>query len=212
MAVADANYCFTIVDIGASDRQSDGGVFKNSLIGQGFEHNLLNVPPPKRIAEDTIELPYVLVGDEAFARTNYMMRPYPRCSNLDRKKKVFNYRLSRARKIVESSFGILTTRWRIYQKPIIASVPTIMKIIQATVCLHNYIMCQEKHRPRSERRYSLIAPEDRLQVSDALKDMTRTGANTYTRNAAHIRDMFATYFTTTGALPWQWDKALRNNF
>jgi len=37
---------------------------------------------------------FVLVGDEAFALTHFMMRPYPRANDLNLKQKVFNYRLS----------------------------------------------------------------------------------------------------------------------
>ncbi|KYN06774.1 hypothetical protein ALC62_02274 [Cyphomyrmex costatus] len=51
-----------------------------------------------------------------------MMRPYPRSRKLDIGKKVFNYRLSRARRIVESAFGILVARWRIYRRSILANV------------------------------------------------------------------------------------------
>ncbi|KAJ8927684.1 hypothetical protein NQ314_019842 [Rhamnusium bicolor] len=113
LGIADAHSRFIIVDIGAQGRLSDSGTFKKSTIGRGFENGSFNLLPPVRIPEMNTELPYVLVGDEAFALSNYMMRPHPRSGGLDRRKKVFNYRLSHARRMVESAFGILATRWYI---------------------------------------------------------------------------------------------------
>ncbi|KMQ90287.1 nuclease harbi1 [Lasius niger] len=104
--ISDANYCFTIVDIGAEGRQSDGGVFRNSKIGKRFEVNSFKLPNPKQIEIDGPELSYVLVADEAFPLSMYMMRPYPRSGKLDIGKKIFNYRISRARRVVENAFGM----------------------------------------------------------------------------------------------------------
>lgn len=67
------------------------------------------------------------------------MRPYP-LKNLTKRQRIFNYRLSRARRVVENAFGILANRWRIYQKPIITSLETADAIIKATICLHYLLM------------------------------------------------------------------------
>ncbi|XP_039302669.1 putative nuclease HARBI1 [Solenopsis invicta] len=112
LAVCDANYCFTLVDIGAEGRQSDSGIFAHSNFGQRFERNQMNLPQPRSIEASGAELPFVLVADEAFALrlTHYMMQPYPRSGRLNRQRKVFNYRLSRARRMIESAFGILVAK------------------------------------------------------------------------------------------------------
>lgn len=87
LALADANCLFTIVDIGAEGRRSDGGIFHDSELKKQLENNYLNLPKAKSISENGPKLPYVIVGDEAFPLTSYMLRPYPRSSNLDIKKK-----------------------------------------------------------------------------------------------------------------------------
>jgi len=97
------------VDIGAEGRQSDGGVFRNSKLYAAIEENSLQIPSPEIVNVGGPVLPYVIVADEAFTLKNYL-RPYSRSQKLDRKKKIFNYRLSRARRVVESSFGILSAR------------------------------------------------------------------------------------------------------
>ena len=74
MAIAVAHYRFLAVDIGAPGRRRDGGVFKESKMGQRFQRGTLNVPPPDAVDENGPILPYVLVGDEAVALSNYLMR------------------------------------------------------------------------------------------------------------------------------------------
>lgn len=55
--------------------------------------------------------------------------------------------------MIEGAFGILACRWRIFRKPIIASLRTVENIIKATVCLHNFILKKELKKPVNERRY-----------------------------------------------------------
>lgn len=164
-----------MVDIGAAGRLSDSGVFKDSQLGQGFEQNRFDVPIPSGD-----NLPYVLVGDEAFPLTNYLMRPYPRRGHLEMPKKVFIYRLSRARRIVENAFGLLVDKWRIFRKPIIASESTIKKIVQAAVCLHNFLLMQH------DTYISTDEINELLSSTEGLSDISRTGPNTFSRNAAMI--------------------------
>jgi len=61
--------------------------------------------------EDGPILPFVLVGDEAFPLTTYMMRLYPGKNEMTIEKRIYNYRLSRARRTVENVFGILVSQW-----------------------------------------------------------------------------------------------------
>ena len=110
LAVCDANYEFTMVDIGDSGRQSEGGVYANSKLGYAIENDLLNIP----------EFPYVFVADDAFSLKPYMIKPYPATNANDPTKLICNYRISRARRVIENSFGILASRFRIYRRPIIA--------------------------------------------------------------------------------------------
>jgi hypothetical protein len=47
MALVDADYCFTVIDIGSYGSNSDGGIFSNSLLGQRqLAENQLNLPVP----------------------------------------------------------------------------------------------------------------------------------------------------------------------
>ena len=114
MAVTDADYAFTYVDVGAYGRENDASIFAQSSFGQRLEDGTLQLP-----LTEPGELPYVFVGDEAFQLRRGVMRPYPgrRLGGLDDldyyRRVIYNYRLSRARRVVENSFGILVTKWRI---------------------------------------------------------------------------------------------------
>ena len=139
MAVCDSKYRFTLVDIGDSGSQSDGSVFANSFLGHAIENDLLNIPKLSPLPNSKTCLPFVFVGDDAFGLKKNMMKPYPSQSRIV-EEKVFDYRLSRARRIIENSFGIATARFRIFRRPINAKISTVKSVTKAVVGLHNFLM------------------------------------------------------------------------
>ncbi|XP_065316345.1 uncharacterized protein LOC135925093 [Gordionus sp. m RMFG-2023] len=113
-ALVDHNGKFMVIDVGSYGSQSDGGVFANSLLSKRIENGELPIPPPKLLPNSNIVVPHVILGDGAYPLKRYLMKPYIKNNNDD--SKIFNYRLSRARRIVECSFGVLTSKWRILLK------------------------------------------------------------------------------------------------
>jgi len=206
LAICDAHYQFRFIDIGAYGRRSDGGVFKESQFGQKLEAGEMNLPAAESIFEGGPSVPYCLVGDEAFPLKPYMLRPYPTGKKkLSTEQHVFNYRLSHARRLIENTFGILANTWRIYRKPIIASVGTAMKMVQATICLHNFLRKYEIDDEYSVSRLLNEETEDVI-IQGVFSDITKCGTNTSTREAVRVREYFCDYFNNEGAVPWQWDR------
>jgi hypothetical protein len=72
LALCDADYTFTCVDIGAYGSQSDGGIFRESVFEQRFDGNQMNVPSAEKPPGTDIELRYVIVADEAFPLKSYI--------------------------------------------------------------------------------------------------------------------------------------------
>ncbi|XP_041372782.1 protein ALP1-like [Gigantopelta aegis] len=138
MAVVDARYKFSIIDVGAYGRECDSGIFGRTDFGRRLQSGTLDIPDQAVLPGSQETCPYVFVGDEAFPLQIHMMRPYPG-HNIPRGQRIFNYRLSRARRISENGFGILAARWRIFQKSIEALPCNVDDIVKATVALHNYL-------------------------------------------------------------------------
>lgn len=138
LALVDADYKFIYIDCGCNGRISDGGVFANSQLYAALEQNLLNIPEGKLLPERQVNVSYVIVGDEAFPLKSYIMKPFP-TRNLDLNKRIFNYRLSRARRIVENVFGILVCRFGVLKSKICLEPAKIEKIVLACCALHNYL-------------------------------------------------------------------------
>ena len=63
--------------------------------------------------------------------------------------KSFNYRLSRARRIIENTFGIAAARFRVFRCPIHARVEMVVNITKVVVALHNYLMNGKTFESRS---------------------------------------------------------------
>lgn len=153
MAVCDFQYKFTMVDIGAYGSSHDGGVFEESKLADGLFDGTLNFPQEEFVIPPSeIQTPIFLVGDSAFPLSSKLMKPYGG-NYLDEMKNIFNYRLSRARRIVENAFGILSARWRILYTSISAEPKRVENIVMAVVCLHNFLMTMNNQTDTDERRY-----------------------------------------------------------
>lgn len=89
------------------------------------------------------------MGDDAFPLKEYLMKPYSG-TLLGVEEKIFNYRVSRGRRIVENAFGILASRFRIFEKPIPLVPATVDNIVFASCALHNYLrkMSTQTYCPR----------------------------------------------------------------
>jgi hypothetical protein len=79
MAVADVGYCFISVEFGAYGSSSNSNVFKDLTFGKLMESNTLNISDPRIVPSDAegLSTTVVLVGDEAFALSEHVLRPYP---------------------------------------------------------------------------------------------------------------------------------------
>ena len=108
-------------------------------MGELFEDSEMNLPSSSKISEsDDFDFPYFHLGDGIFPLKPWLMRPFPG-KNATEEEPVYNYRHSQARRCIENAFGILSTRWRIFQKPIRTTVKHVESYTLVCLALHNYL-------------------------------------------------------------------------
>lgn len=194
LAVADSNCRFTYVDVGAFGKEADPTVFEKSSLWQGIQKNTINIPESSSVVGIPIKMPYAFVGDEAFGLSKHMLRPYSG-KHLEMKKRVFNYRLSRARRVVECSFGILTNKWRIFHRPIDVKPKFAVDIVKCCCVLHNFV--------REREGYNF---EDTLTVH-GLYDFEQDTVRTVNSTVNRYRNALTEYFISdVGKVPWQYER------
>lgn len=139
LALVDSNYNFINADIGAPGRISDGGVFRNSLLWKKLLKDNINFPPDCTLPGKNNNVPYVFLGNGAFALSTHVMKPYPGNHDSDSLQRTFNYRLSSSRAIVENVFGVLTSVFRIFKKPMELQPKQATLITLTSILLHNFL-------------------------------------------------------------------------
>nr|XP_021203270.2 putative nuclease HARBI1 [Bombyx mori] len=186
LAVCDSNLKFRYINVGHYGRASDGGFFARSNLKTMLEERSLNAPEGM-----------VLLGDHAFPLTEYLMTPYSRRLDLSNKQKIFNYRLSRARRTIENTFGVLVSKFRIFEKPIPVLPETVDKIIKTCCVLHNWLKTIsstyidsgiDEENPETRE---LVEGSWRKVTQGAFSTLRNLGRNHY-RNVTLIRQGYTT--------------------
>ncbi|XP_067667653.1 putative nuclease HARBI1 [Haliotis asinina] len=138
-AVCDDKYIFRDINIGWPGRVHDARVFSNSEIFQKGEESRLFPKWFKKVSlsDKDVQLPVVILGDPAYPLRSWLLKPFPNRGALSSSQRVFNSRLSSARRTIENSFGRLKGRWRCLQKRLDVGVEFSCTVIAECVVLHN---------------------------------------------------------------------------
>ena len=151
LALVDAKYRFSFVDCGANGRTRDAGVFRESLLSDHLEGQTLGLPQPKPLPGRTEPVPFFIVGDDAFPLKSYLMKPYPfrqvqgdasseELEEEKHKQRIYDYRHSRARRLSENAFGILTSRFGVFHGALRFSPERATTITLACLALHTFLL------------------------------------------------------------------------
>ena len=204
MALVDCNYRFTYVDIGGYGSNSDSNVFRSLVFGNKLLNGKLDIPPPKPLPNFPTGgiVPHVIVADEAFPLTHNIMRPYPRFrqSSIPKDEAIYNYRLSRARMVVENAFGILAMRWRLFDRRLALCADNADKVIKACCVLHNFLTPIKDYDDIATE----LNPDGRNYNQNGMLYLSRLRGYHATHDAQGVRDVFKGFFNNpAGALTFQ---------
>lgn len=193
LALSDSNYKFIFTDIGCNGKIKDGGVLSRSDLMQVNNQPEIHFPADENIGNDR-KLPYVIIADDAFPLQEHIMKPYPFHTKV-KMEQIFNERLSHARQCSEHSFGMLASRFRIFQTNIDLRAEKVKTIVKACCVLHNFLI---------ERSDWQILNSEKHQN----EKYSQTTYNHSNANAKNVRKCFAEYFCNEGKVPWQEFKLL----
>lgn len=125
----------------------------------------MKLPPKCHIEGMEKDFSFFFAGDAAFQRSQHMMASL-KGKFLAPEKKIYNYRLSRARKSIESSFGMLCQRYEVFTGPLKVSIPLAKSIVLSCTALHN-LNLMDKEGAIPSRWKSRPGPyEDHLEKSE----------------------------------------------
>ena len=79
LALVNARYEFSMVDIGDYERLSDSSVYANSNLGRVKNQNMLQLPTAREPVNNVCKkYPYVFIGDKAFPLPCYLLKSFSR--------------------------------------------------------------------------------------------------------------------------------------
>lgn len=133
--VVDDSYRFIDINVGWPGSVHDARVFAQSSIFKKISEGTLL--PDQTTTVNGVNIPLYLIGDSAYPIKSWLMKPFTHGTVLTTEQKTFNYRLCRARIVIENAYGRLKARWRRVMKRNDMNIANIPTVITAACILHN---------------------------------------------------------------------------
>ena len=145
MALVDARYRFIWGSCGFPGNSHDSIVMQSTSLWSA----ILNGKLLSDFTHDEqgISVPPLILGDSAFPLENFLMKPYTNAV-LTKEQRYFNYRLSRARMIIEGAYGQLKGRWRFLLRKSESNFQETKLAVLSCMILHNICLDQGDTLPK----------------------------------------------------------------
>ena len=202
LALVDGQYKVRWADAGTDGSCSDGQIFNASQLKRRIEDGRIGFPDPATITQGGPDVPYFILEDDAFTLKTWLMKPYGR-RMLTREERIANYRISRGRRVVENSFGILVSRFRVMRTTIELPPATVREVVFTCVVLNNILRSQYQGKPGGQQ----LGEDDDDDVPGDCGLICGAAGGGQDRNPPREdkrqRDYLKDYFNNEGAVAWQ---------
>lgn len=125
-------------------------------------------------------------------------------------KQIFNYRQSRARRVIENDFGLLVSVFRIFKTEIDMDLNTIDYLIASTLCLHNFRLMENTNIPVGvvDSEVNGVRIDGAWRENNETLDQIDTQQGRHaTMSATNLRlDLASFLVSKDGEVPWQYNK------
>ena len=138
MALVDSNYRFVCGSCGFPGNSHDSIIFKSTNLWNSIQQGML---PSIGKLVGKVNIPPLIIADSAFPLHTWLMKPYTDAV-LTPQQKYFNYRLSRARMVIECAYGYLKGQWRVLLRKSESSKEQVCMTALACMVLHNVCIMQ----------------------------------------------------------------------
>ncbi|XP_061670739.1 uncharacterized protein LOC133498203 [Syngnathoides biaculeatus] len=209
LALMYADYKFFWADVDGKGAVSDAQIYNGSELKECIDDGSIGCPPAEPLPNNNEDVPYYLIGDDAFALRSNMIKRYLHRGMID-DERGFNYRLSRARCVVENAFCILANSFQVLLTTMSHSPATVRVIVITCLCLHNLMRIryprQENIRmDREDDNHQVIRGQWRKQ--HYLEDTINVrGPNVNNREGKRQSNLLKHWCNSeAGAVPWQLD-------
>ncbi|XP_053394054.1 putative nuclease HARBI1 [Mercenaria mercenaria] len=173
-AVCDNNMMFTDVYCGWPGSVHDARVLRNSSLFEKAEVN----------ADDTFPHDTHLIGDAAYPIASWLLVPFKDHGNLNKAQKVYNFKHSSTRMVIERAFGALKGRFRRLKYVEIYDLQTCVHIILSCCAIHQ--LCLATFEDLQEYIEEGMAEMEDVNCWEDITRKSKSGLNK--RNA--IVDLF----------------------
>ena len=138
------------------------------------------------------------------------MKPFPGASQ-NHKEQIYNYRLCRCRRVIENTFGIMTSQFKIFHKTIEVQPAFVQDIVMTCCMLHNFLCRESNHQYISDSAADHEMPDGSIIGGERRQDMLhldpvqRDPQRNPSVYAKKVRLSLADYFLTPGEFESQYD-------